>query len=82
GIRRVEISTNAGKLWTDASLDNELGKYSWRRFRLNWTPPARGSYSIMARATNVNGVTQPTEQPWNKSGYQRNVIEKVNVTVA
>jgi hypothetical protein len=34
----------------------------------------------MARATNAAGRTQTTQQ-WNKSGYQRNVIEHVDVEV-
>jgi hypothetical protein len=34
----------------------------------------------MARATNADGQTQ-TDAQWNRSGYARNVIESVDVTV-
>ena len=81
GIRKVEVSTDAGKSWTDAKLDAELGRYSWRRWRLNWTPAQRGDVRILSRATNAKGETQTIAQ-WNRSGYQRNVIEHVDVTVA
>lgn len=78
GIAKVEISTDGGKSWSAAKLDKDLGRYSWRRWRLNWTP-SRGQHTIMARATNNAGQTQTTSQ-WNRSGYGRNVIEFVEVT--
>jgi DMSO/TMAO reductase YedYZ molybdopterin-dependent catalytic subunit len=79
GIRKVEISTDGGQTWADAKLDPELGRYSWRRWRLPWTPQP-GKYRLMAKATNAAGETQTTSQ-WNRSGYARNVIESVDVEV-
>jgi sulfite dehydrogenase (cytochrome) subunit A len=81
GIRKVEVSLDGGTKWRDAQLDPEIGKFSWRRWRTTWQPQAAGSYRLMARATNVAGQTQTSYQ-WNRSGYQRNVIEQVDVTVA
>jgi DMSO/TMAO reductase YedYZ molybdopterin-dependent catalytic subunit len=80
GIKRLEVSTDAGKTWTDARLDADLGKYSWRRWRSSWRP-APGRYRLMARATNNAGETQVQSQ-WNRSGYARHVIETVDVVVA
>ena len=80
GIKRVEVSTDGGKTWADAKLDASLGKYSWRRFRFAWTPSARGRAQLLARATNAAGETQTTRQ-WNRSGYARNVIDPLDVTV-
>ena len=80
GIRKVEISNDGGKTWSDAELGPDLGKYSWRRWQAAWTPSTKGSYRLMVRATTNNGETQVTEQ-WNRSGYQRDVIEHVDVTV-
>jgi DMSO/TMAO reductase YedYZ molybdopterin-dependent catalytic subunit len=79
GITKVEISTDGGKSWADAKLDGDLGKYAWRRWRFAWRPE-RGNHTLMARATNAAGETQ-TAQQWNRSGYARNVIESVEVTV-
>ncbi|HEX8521315.1 MAG TPA: molybdopterin-dependent oxidoreductase [Tepidisphaeraceae bacterium] len=81
GITRVEVSTDGGKTWGDAKLDAELGKYSWRRFRMDWKPTEKGSYRILSKATNAAGETQ-VQQLWNRSGYQRNVVEQVEVNVA
>jgi DMSO/TMAO reductase YedYZ molybdopterin-dependent catalytic subunit len=80
GITRVEVSTNGGASWADARLDAEIGKYSWRRWRTDWTPGNRGQHRLMARATNAIGESQSTEQ-WNRSGFMWNVIEHVDVKV-
>ena len=79
GIRRVEVSQDGGQTWSDATLGADLGKYSWRRWQAKWTP-AKGSYRLMVRAANAAGETQRTAQ-WNRSGYQRDVIEHVDVVV-
>src|ERR1700676_4363620 len=80
GIRRVEVSRDGGQTWSDASLGADLGKYSWRRWQAWWTPPAKGSYRLMVWATNAAGETQRTAQ-WSRSGYQRHVIEHLDVQV-
>lgn len=79
-IRRVEVSKDGGQTWSDVSLDPEIGKYSWRRWRADWIPPARGNYRLMARATNAAGEAQLASQ-WNHSGYQRSVIEHLDAVV-
>src|SRR5271166_4660721 len=80
GIRRVEVSHDGGQTWSDATLGADLGKYSWRRWQVWWTPPANGSYRLMVRATTAAGETQRAAQ-WNRSGYQRDVIEHLDVVV-
>jgi sulfite dehydrogenase len=80
GITKVEVSTDGGRTWSGANLDSQAGRYAWRRFRTMWTPAAPGEHALMSRATNGKGESQ-VERQWNRSGYQRNVIERVNVTV-
>src|SRR5258707_1005471 len=58
GIRRVEVSTDGGSTWTDARLDPEIGKYSWRRWRASWTPGNPGQYRLLASGTKGEGGTQ------------------------
>jgi hypothetical protein len=81
GIRKVEVSTDDGKTWSDATLGTDLGKYSWRLWTKQWTPSAKGNYRLQVRATADDGQQQVTSQ-WNRSGYQRDVIEHVDVVVA
>ena len=81
GIRKVEVSTDDGTTWSEAKLGTDLGKYSWRQWSAKWTPPAKGAYRLQVRAINNDGQQQVTSQ-WNRSGYQRDVIEHVEVVVA
>jgi DMSO/TMAO reductase YedYZ molybdopterin-dependent catalytic subunit len=78
GIRKVSVSTDGGKTWSDARLGNDLGKFSWRQWRMDWTPPEKGNFKLMVKAVSNDGAEQVTEQ-WNRSGYQRDVIESVEV---
>lgn len=78
GIKRVEFSSDGGSTWTDARLDADLGKYSWRRWRIQWEPKRPGVYRCMVRATNKDGINQLPSM-WNHSGYQRSVIEHMDV---
>ena len=80
GIRRVEVSTDAGRTWADAALDPVIDKYSWRRWRMNWRPIEVRRYSLQCRATNAAGETQTPDQ-WNHGGYCRNVIQTLDVEV-
>ncbi|GAC1691145.1 MAG: molybdopterin-dependent oxidoreductase [Terriglobales bacterium] len=80
GIRRVQVSTDGGNAWADARLDPVIDKYSWRRWRTEWQPLATGKAQILCRATNNDGETQPQYQ-WNHGGYQRNVVQAIDVEV-
>lgn len=78
GIRTVEVSANGGKTWMAAHLGEDFGKYAFRGWQSTVTLPP-GDYVLKVRATNNAGEIQPDEQPWNPSGYQRNVIIAVPV---
>jgi DMSO/TMAO reductase YedYZ molybdopterin-dependent catalytic subunit len=80
GVRQVEVSKDGGQTWSNAKLGPDLGRYSWRLWQAEWTPPAQGTYRLMVRATTGAGETQRTAQ-WNRSGYQRDVIEHLDVAV-
>lgn len=76
-IVKVEVSAD-GKTWNDANLSPYISKYSWRRWKYEWTPGAAGAYSLFVKATNAIGETQPEHQ-WNRSGYMRNEIETLEL---
>lgn len=80
GIKQVEVSTDDGKTWNAAKLGEDLGKFSFRTWTYDWTPADKGPAKLMVRATSNAGETQG-DYLWNRSGYRRNVIEHVNVTV-
>ena len=80
GIASVEISADEGNSWRRARLGRDLGPYSFREWSAPWTPAKRGNFSLLVRAVNRVGESQPLEATWNPSGYGRNVIEKIQVT--
>lgn len=81
GIKEVAVSIDGGKTWTPAKLGKDLGKYSFREWKLP-VKLAAGDYEIKVRATSNAGETQPAEPLWNPAGYLRNVVETVRVTAA
>ena len=81
GIKEVAVSLDGGRTWTPAKLGKDLGKYSFREWKLP-VRLAAGSLELKVRATNNAGDTQPAEPFWNPAGYLRNVIETVRVTAA
>ncbi len=82
GIREVAFSSDGGRSWRTADLGSDLGKYSFREWRIGFTPAQRGTHTLMARALNRLGESQPLDPLWNPAGYLRNVIEPVKVEVA
>jgi sulfite dehydrogenase (cytochrome) subunit A len=81
GIKDVAVSTDGGKTWVQARLGKNLGKYSFREWKLT-VKLAAGPHELKVRATNNAGQTQPMEPLWNPAGYLRNVVETVRVTAA
>ncbi|KJC58675.1 oxidase [Bradyrhizobium sp. LTSPM299] len=81
GIKEVAVSTDGGKTWTPAKLGRDLGKYSFREWKLR-IELAAGSSELKVRATNNAGDTQPMDSLWNPAGYLRNVVETLHVTAA
>jgi sulfite dehydrogenase (cytochrome) subunit A len=81
GIKEVAVSIDGGETWTPAKLGKDLGKYSFREWKLA-VKLAAGPHELKVRATNNAGDTQPTDPNWNPAGYLRNVVETVRITAA
>ncbi|MDQ3280559.1 MAG: sulfite oxidase [Acidobacteriota bacterium] len=81
GIEKVEISDDDGATWSTATLDARHSPHAWRLWHLRWTPKKSGTATLMARATDSRGVTQPRETVWNQSGYLYNGWHAVDVEV-
>ena len=82
-IEEVAISTDGGQTWNPVQKLHDREAYSWYRWEHWWTPPSEGKYTIMCRATNVNGDTQPMEfpNPWDGRGYGNNMVFPYEVEV-
>lgn len=80
-VTGVEVSTDGGTTWKPAKLGKDKSQYGWRLWELDWKAP-QGKYTLMARATNEAGKTQPLTEEWNPSGYLWNVAQPVPVEVS
>jgi len=59
GIDRVEVSTDGGESWTDATLSEPLpGDDVWRQWRHEYDPPG-GAHDVVVRAVDGTGEIQP-----------------------
>jgi DMSO/TMAO reductase YedYZ molybdopterin-dependent catalytic subunit len=88
-IERVEVSTDAGVNWHEATLDaqrNEQGEgpgsdeLAWRAFAYDWeaTP---GEHVLTVRAFDAGGREQPVEAEWNRGGFSNNTAQRITVLV-
>ena len=80
-IVKVEISTDSGATWQTAHLGREQAKYAWRLWSHSWKAAKPGDYTLMSRATDSQGRTQPATAEWNPSGYLYNAIDQVKIHV-
>ncbi len=82
GISMVEVSQDGGRSWRDATLGQDLGRFSFRPWSYRFTPARAGTYTVMAKATNRIGATQTLDLNFNPAGYHNNVIQRVALIAA
>jgi DMSO/TMAO reductase YedYZ molybdopterin-dependent catalytic subunit len=81
-VAKVEISTDSGSTWNAAKLGHEQAHYAWRLWNYEWKAGKSGDYTILSRATDSQGRTQPASPVWNPSGYLYNAVDQVKIHVA
>ena len=81
-IVRVEISADGGRRWAEASLGENPPSNSWRLWYYDWrVPSAPGPCSLLVRATDSRGRTQPTEHDPDRGSYMINHCLSVEVEI-
>ena len=82
-VERVEVSTDGGRAWQDATLGEapSSSPYAWRPWTFDWqaTP---GEYDLCSRATDSAGNVQPLDAPWTVGGFKNHAVQHVAVTVS
>ena len=81
-IEKVEVSVDEGQTWEPARLIGENHPYGWRQWHYIWQATGSGPRTILCRATDDHGQTQPKTSPWNPSGFLWNGWDRITVTVA
>lgn len=80
-IRKVEVSADGGRTWAEAKLLGKPIRGAWRLWEYEWRAPRAGSYTLMARATDSRGRTQPMERDPDRDNYMINHVMGVPVTL-
>ena len=79
-ISKVEVSTDNGSTWKEATLKRPRSPYSWRIWAYEWTTQAKGVQTLIVRAYDGTGQLQTPSliQPFpdGASGYH-----SIHVTV-
>ena len=77
-INSVEVKIDDGP-WQPATLDPETAreKYGWKFFNYTWNGATSGEHTVTSRATDANGVVQPTaeELDFELGGVKQTFLE-------
>ncbi|MDP9007265.1 MAG: molybdopterin-dependent oxidoreductase [Pseudomonadota bacterium] len=79
GLAKVMFSADAGSHWQEARLGPDHGKYSFRQWNVEFRSSSAGRQTLMVKAFNTTGASQPDRANWNGSGFMRNVVESISV---
>lgn len=81
-ITKVEVSADGGTTWSEASLIGTSRPYAWRLWDFDWrTPSKAGQVQLIARATDSQGRTQPTQRDHDRGTYMINHLLPITVQV-
>lgn len=81
-IVRVEVSVDGGHEWHDARLAETCDRLAWRVWDYEWQVAASpGKATLMARATDAKGRTQPTRRDLDRGSYMINEVVSSEVVV-
>lgn len=83
-VTRVEVSVDAGMTWAMARLTSPASQHTWRSWEFDWLPaavPAAAECSVMARATDSQGRTQPMARDKDRRSYEINHVVPTAVVV-
>jgi DMSO/TMAO reductase YedYZ molybdopterin-dependent catalytic subunit len=79
-VTKVEVSTDGGATWQPGKLLDEPTPFTWRRWEFQWQVPAEANrHTLMARATDKLGRTQPVKHDPDRRSYMVNFTLPVDV---
>jgi DMSO/TMAO reductase YedYZ molybdopterin-dependent catalytic subunit len=77
-IAKVHVSIDGGKSWRAAKLLDEPMPFTWRLWEYQWQVPAGGGrYTLMSKATDKAGRTQPDNHDPDRRSYMINFTAPV-----
>ncbi len=80
-IGRVEVSSDNGKTWANATMRDKAVRFCWRAWDFNWIAPRPGRYTLMSRATDSKGNMQAAQHNPDFGSYVINHTLPIDVEV-
>jgi DMSO/TMAO reductase YedYZ molybdopterin-dependent catalytic subunit len=81
-VTKVELSMDGGATWNEAKLLGKSKPNAWRLWEFDWrTPSEPGEASLITRATDSHGRTQPVERDPDRGTYMINHLLSIPVEV-
>ena len=81
-ITKVELSTDGGATWNETNLLGESKPNAWRLWEFNWqTPKTPRKQTLIVRATDSLGRTQPVHRDTDRGTYMINHLLPITVEV-
>jgi len=82
-VTKVEVSFDWGATWNEAQLLDDTAPDAWRLWEYEWAVPAQpGKATLMARATDSRGRTQPCKRVADFGTYMINHLLPIDVQIA
>jgi DMSO/TMAO reductase YedYZ molybdopterin-dependent catalytic subunit len=81
-VTEIAVSTDGGRNWAAAEFIDPVRRHAWRRWKFDWlTPEAPGQTTLLARARDASGRTQPDRHDSNHGTYVINHPLPIDVFV-
>jgi DMSO/TMAO reductase YedYZ molybdopterin-dependent catalytic subunit len=80
-VTRVDVSIDGGQTWSEAHLASREERYAWRRWEYGLDIELPGTATILSRAFDAAGNSQPAVPEWNRLGYANNAVQAITVQV-
>ncbi|HEX3152480.1 MAG TPA: sulfite oxidase [Gemmataceae bacterium] len=80
-VAKVDVSQDGGKTWSAAKLLGDAKPLQWVLWEYVWENPSKGPASLVARATDNRGGTQPATRDADRRTYMINHLVPTPVTV-
>ena len=77
-IRKVEVSADSGRSWTEAKLTTPASEFCWQMWSAEIAVTSE-TKELIVRATDSRGDSQPETVRWNAKGYLYNAWHRVPV---
>lgn len=81
-IKSVIVSVDNGRHWLPAKVEDAHADGGWQEFRATMKLPGAGKFTVVAKATDATGASQPLVADWNPGGYLYNAVDRVPVTAS